>query len=180
MAATDTIVARRYAQAILELAVAHDNVDQWHDDLQTLSDVWRSTPVAVQLDDPKRGRSRRMEDARGLVQGRVNPLAVNLVLLLVQRGRAALVPVIARQFERIERDREGRVTARVTSAIALTDEQRANLRDQLGRRSGKTVDLEEKVDPSIMGGLVVRVGDELIDASIAERLRRIQAQLIGS
>ena len=180
MAATDTAVARRYAQAILELAVAHNNFDQWRGDLQTLSEVWRSTPVASQLDDPKRGRSRRMEDARGLVQGRVNPLAVNLVLLLVQRGRAALVPAIARQFERIERDREGRVTARVTSAIALTDEQRTNLRDQLGRRSAKTVDLEEKVDPSIMGGLVVRIGDELIDASIAGRLRRIQAQLIGS
>ncbi len=179
MAATDTVVARRYAQAILELAVEHNNFDQWRGDLQTLSDVWRSTPVAVQLDDPKRGRSRRMEDARGLVQGRVNPLAVNLVLLLVQRGRAALVPAIAWQFERIERDREGRVTARVTSAIVLTDEQRANLRDQLGRRTGKIVDLEEKVDPAIMGGLVVRVGDELIDASIAERLRRIQAQLIG-
>jgi F-type H+-transporting ATPase subunit delta len=180
MAATDTAVARRYAQAILELAVAHNNLDQWRGDLQTMSDIWRSTPVAVQLDDPKRGRSRRMEEARGLLQGRVNPLAVNLALLLVRRGRAGLVPVIARQFERIERDREGRVTAQVTSAIALTDAQRANLRDQLGRRSGKTVDLDERVDPSIMGGLVVRIGDELIDASIAGRLRRIQAQLTSS
>ncbi len=179
MAATDTAVARRYAQAILELAVAHNNLDQWRGDLQTMSDIWRSTPVAVQLDDPKRGRSRRMEEARGLLQGRVNPLAVNLALLLVRRGRAGLVPVIARQFERIERDREGRVTAQVTSAIALTDAQRANLRDQLGQRSGKTVDLDERVDPSIMGGLVVRIGDELIDASIAGRLRRIQAQLTG-
>ena len=180
MAATDTAVARRYAQAILELAVAHNNLDQWRGDLQTMSDIWRSTPVAVQLDDPKRGRSRRMEEARGLLQGRVNPLAVNLALLLVRRGRAGLVPVIARQFERIERDREGRVTAQVTSAIALTDAQRANLRDQLGQRSGKTVDLDERVDPSIMGGLVVRIGDELIDASIAGRLRRIQAQLTSS
>jgi len=179
MAATDTAVARRYAQAILELAVAHNNLDQWRGDLRTMSDIWRSTPVAVQLDDPKRGRSRRMEEARGLLQGRVNPLAVNLALLLVRRGRAGLVPVIARQFERIERDREGRVTAQVTSAIALTDAQRANLRDQLGRRSGKTVDLDERVDPSIMGGMVVRIGDELIDASIAGRLRRIQAQLTG-
>ena len=179
MAATDTVVARRYAQAILALAVEHNNLDQWRSDLQTMSDVWRSTPIGVQLDDPKRGRSRRMEEARGVLQGRVNPRAVNLALLLVQRGRAFLVPAIVRQFERIERDREGRVTAQVTSAIALTDEQRANLHEQLGRRTGKTIDLDERIDASIMGGLVVRVGDELIDASIASRLRRIQAQLIG-
>ncbi len=179
MAANDSVVARRYAQAIQEIALERDNIDQWRADLRTITEVWRTTPVAVQLDDPKRGRGRRMEEARGLLQGRVNPLAVNLVLLLVQRGRAGLAPVIARQFERIEREREGRVTAQVTSAIPLTDPQKAGLRDQLGRRTGKIVDLEERVDPSIIGGLIVRVGDELIDASIAGRLRRIQAQLIG-
>jgi len=179
MAANDTVVARRYARAVLALGLDHNNLDQWRTDLGTLASVWGETPVALQLDDPKRGRSRRMEEARALLQGRVNPLAVNLVLLLVQRGRAGLVPIIAQQFERIERDREGRVTARVTSAIPLTDEQRVRLREQLGARTGKTVDLTEQVDSSIMGGLIVRVGDELIDASIAGRLRRIQTQLIG-
>jgi len=179
MAANDSVVARRYAQAIQELALQHNNLDQWRADLQTLAGVWGETPVALQLDDPTRGPPRRMEEARSLLQGRVNPLAVNLVLLLVQHGRAGLVPVIARQFERIEREREGRVTAQVTSAIPLTDAQRASLREQLSRRTGKTVDLEDRVDPTIMGGLVVRVGDELIDASIAGRLRGIQSQLIG-
>lgn len=179
MAASDTAVARRYAQAIVELAAEHNNLDQWRADLGTLTEIWRQTPIALQLDDPKRGRARRMEEARNLLQNRVNPLALNMVLLLVERGRAGLVTAIARAFERIERDRAGRVTAQVTSAIALTERQQAGLREQLGRRTGKTVDLEARVDPSILGGLVVRVGDELIDASIAGRLRRIEAQLIG-
>ncbi|HKC75186.1 MAG TPA: ATP synthase F1 subunit delta, partial [Chloroflexota bacterium] len=65
----------------------------------------------------------------------------------------------------------------VTSAIPLTDAQRARLREQLGRRTDRTVDLVETVDEAIMGGLIVRVGDELIDASIAGRLHRIEAQL---
>lgn len=175
--ANSSLVARRYAQAALELALEHNNVDQWRADLSALAEIWEQTQIALRLEDPKLGRARRMQEARELLQGRVNPLVLNMVLLLVERGRAALVPRVAAAFERIEREREHRVTAYVTSAIALTDPQRANLRQRLGQRTGSTVDLVENVDPSIYGGLIVRVGDELIDASIAGRLRRIEVQL---
>lgn len=174
---TNSLVARRYAQAALELALAHNNLDQWRSDLAALAEVWTRTRIAARLDDPKLGRSRRLDEARTILQGRVNPLALNLVLVLIDHNRTGLVPQIADAFERLERERERRVTAYVTSAIPLTDRQRASLRQQLGRRTDRTVDLVENVDPSIMGGLIVRVGDELIDASIAGRLRRIEAQL---
>lgn len=177
MAANNSLVARRYAQAILELALEHNNLDEWRGDLTTLAQVWSDTRITARLDDPKLGRTRRMEEARAALQGRINPLALNMVLLLVGRGRAGLVPLIAAAFDRLERERERRVTASVISAIPLTDEQQTRLKEQLSRRTDRTVDLETRVEPSIIGGLIVRVGDELIDASVAGRLRRIEAQL---
>jgi F-type H+-transporting ATPase subunit delta len=175
--ANSLLVARRYAQAALELALAHNNLEQWQADLAALAQVWEQTRIAARLDDPKLGRTRRLEEARTALQGHINPLALNLVLVLVERGRASLLPQIAAAFERLERERERRVTAYVTSALPLTDAQRARLREQLERRTGQTVELEENVDPTIIGGLIVRVGDELIDASVAGRLHRIEAQL---
>lgn len=179
MAANSSLVARRYAQAALELALEHNNLEEWRADMATLAETWAQTRIALRLDDPKLGRTRRMEEARRLLQGHVNPLALNMVLLLVERGRTGMVPRIAEAFERLERERERRATAHVTSAIPLTDAQRENLRAGLSRRTEKTVDLTETVDPSIIGGLIVRIGDELIDASVAGRLRRIEAMVSG-
>jgi len=174
---TDIMVARRYAQASLALAVEQNAVEQWQQDFATLTQVWKETPIALRLDDPKVGQSRRMDEARNLLGNRVSPLVLNLVLLLVQRGRVRLTPRVADAFERLERDRSGRVSGYVISALPLTEEQRVSLKQQLGKRTGRTVELEERVDPSILGGLIVRVGDELIDASVVGRLRRIEAEL---
>ncbi len=179
MAANNSLVARRYAQAAIELAVEHNNMAEWRADMATLAATWAQTRIALLLDDPKLGRTRRMDEARKLLQGHVNPLALNMVLLLVERGRANLVPLIAAAFERIEDERERRVTAHVTAAMALTEAQRADLSAALGRRTGREVELDVTVDPSIIGGFIVRVGDELIDASVAARLRRIEAVVSG-
>ena len=177
MAANSSLVARRYAQAVLELALEGNNLDEWRNDLTTLAQVWGDTRISARLDDPNLGRTRRMDEARAALQGHVNPLALTMVLLLVDRGRAALIPQIAAAFDRLERERERRVTAHVISAIPLTEQQEQRLKEQLSRRTDRTVDLETRVDPSIIGGLIVRVGDELIDASVAGRLRGIEAQL---
>ena len=141
--------------------------------------VWAAAPLLAIEPRMRQEKDRRLEDARTILQGRVNPLALNMVLVLIDHNRTGLVPQIADAFERLERERERRVTAYVTSALPLTDAQRASQREQLGRRTDCTVDLVENVDESIMGGLIVRVGDELIDASIAGRLHRIEAQLSG-
>jgi F-type H+-transporting ATPase subunit delta len=177
--ANSSLVARRYAQAALELALQHNNLDEWRRDMATLVAIWEQSRIALRLNDPKLGRARRVQEARELLKGRINSLALNLVLLLVERGRAALVPQVAQAFERLERERERRATAYVISALPLTDVQRKNLQSALSLRTELTIDLAETVDPAIIGGLIVRIGDELIDASVAGRLRRIEAQLSG-
>ena len=83
-----SLVARRYAQAALELALEHNNLDQWRSDLAALAEVWTRTRIAARLDDPKLGRARRLEEARTILQGRVNPLALNLVLVLIDHNRS--------------------------------------------------------------------------------------------
>jgi F-type H+-transporting ATPase subunit delta len=102
-----------------------------------------------------------------------------MVLLLISRGRSALVPYIARRFEELERERDQTVVAHVTSAAELTPDERSALTERIAQVTGKVVQLETEVKPSILGGLVIRVGDQLLDLSILGKLTRMRDQVVG-
>lgn len=171
--------ARRYAQAIMELALQNNDIDTWRADLSLLQDVWSDPVLRGYLEDVRISKQKRLERIRQTLGTRISPLALNLVLLLISRGRSNLIPYIARQFEELERQRERTVLVRVTSAQPLTPDERAALIGHLQSISGEEVTLEEVVDPSIMGGLVIKMGDRLLDLSVAGRLRSIREQVVG-
>ena len=171
--------ARRYAQAIMELAQESDNVDVWQGDLALLRDIWADPVIRGYLEDVRISKQARLERARQTLGSRVGPLALNLVLLLLSRGRSNLLPYIVRQFEDLQRARTQEVLVRVTAAQPLTDAQRRELVAQLAQQTGKDVTLEEAVDPAIIGGLVIKIGDQLLDVSVAGTLRRLREQVVG-
>lgn len=171
--------SRRYAQAILDLAVQDDSLPAWQSDLSVLQQLWADPPTRAYFEDVHISRLKRIERARTVLNGRIGPLTLNLLLVLISRGRTVLVPFIVRQFEDLIRERDQAVVALVTSAQPLSEEQRTDLIAQLQVRTGKTVTLEELVDPEIIGGLVLRVGDQLMDLSIAGKLRRLREQVVG-
>ena len=177
MAHNDLFIARRYANAVFALAQDNNTLAEWKSDMQTLSRIWIESHLARRLDDSKLGNVRRLSEARSILGSVVSPLAVNLVCLLLLRGRVQLVPIVAGVFDEMVRQSEGRIQLFVDSALTLTDPQRDNLRQRFAHRYGQGIELIENVDPSIIGGLVLRVGDELIDASIAGRLRRVAVAL---
>jgi F-type H+-transporting ATPase subunit delta len=88
-----------------------------------------------------------------------------------------LVPEIATQFRRLLNEYRGIAVAQVTTAVPIDDRQKAVIASRLGRRLGKTVTLEERVDPSILGGVIAQVGDTVIDGSIRGRLERLRRTL---
>ena len=171
--------ARRYAQAILELALEQNDLDTWRHDLNVLAQVWSDPQMRAVLDDVRISKQKRSDRARQQLDMFISPLAMNMVLLLLSRGRTNLIPYISRQFEELERLRERKLVAQVTSALPLTEEQRTALRAQLAQRTGREVSLEERVDPEILGGLVIKVGDQLLDLSVAATLRRLRDQLVS-
>jgi F-type H+-transporting ATPase subunit delta len=171
--------ARRYAQAALELALAEgeDGLDRWQADLEVLGRVWADARQRRYLDDQRMSHAVLIARARQVLASHIGPLALNLVLVLISRGRAHLIPLVVQQFGVLRDQRERRAHAEVISALPLTDEQRRQIEARLSAESGQQVTVTNAVDPAILGGLVIRQGDRLIDASVATKLRRLQAQI---
>lgn len=163
----------------MELALQRDEVERWQQDLALLQDIWSDPVIRAYLEDVRLSKQKRLDRARQTLGSRISPLALNLVLLLLSRGRSSLIPYIVRRFEELQRARTEEVLAQVTSAQPLTGDQRRNLIDQLKRQTGQEVTLEEAVDPSIMGGLVIKIGDQLLDVSVAGAIRRLREQVVG-
>ena len=107
----------------------------------------------------------------------MDDLAMNLLLLLLKRHRLALLPRILETYQELYNKEKGIVVADVTAAVPLDEAHRQQVADQLSRITGKTIELRMHTDPRILGGLITRIGDELIDASVATRLAELGERL---
>lgn len=179
-------LARVYAQAILQVARAEeaalggDTVDAVLAELQGLADLYErnagfrrliSNPV---IDDKDRAAS--LERA---LRGRASDLVVDAIGVMGRKGRLGLLPVVAEEYAAAHDRLRNRVAVRVTSVAPLTEEQRSRLAAAVDRASGMTASFRERVDPSILGGLVVQIGDRKTDASVATKLNTLNAALLA-
>jgi F-type H+-transporting ATPase subunit delta len=167
--------ARRYAEAILDIATADRSVDAVRGSLDglALGLVGRSMRL---LRDPSVPKARRLALAKAIVER--EPAAVgSLTALLVQRDRIAILPEVASAYGELVDRREGVAKARITTAIALGETQKRSLVDQLERASGKRLRASFATDPALIGGAAVQVGDRLVDASVRTQLARMRDQL---
>jgi F-type H+-transporting ATPase subunit delta len=171
--------ARRYARAIFELAKEEGQVDAWTSRLAVVRDVLSQSEARTVLANPSIPAPRRQEVAAALVADRAGPEGANLARLLVGAGRLDDVGRIAEEFERLADEDAGRVRATATTAVPLSRTETDRLIADLGRRLGREVRLDARVDPAILGGLVVRVGDRVMDASVATRLQQLRRRLAG-
>jgi len=171
--------ARRYAQAALELGIEHGDLDAWRNDLARLAGIWDDPATRAYLEDVRVGKQARLDRCREALGTLVAPRVLNMVLLLTSRGRTSLMPYIARYFTELERERENTVVARVTSAQPLSADEQKELGRRIAEYTGKSVQLEAEVQPAILGGLIIQVGDQLLDMSVAGKLSNMRDQVVG-
>jgi F-type H+-transporting ATPase subunit delta len=119
----------------------------------------------------------RRESLKRIFAGKVNALLLNFLLVLNSKGRTWLLPEVCQVFHRQVDAQRGRRRAFVTTAVALDDAQRARLRDEARRMCGLEPVLVERIDPAIIGGAVLQVGDRVLDTSLRRRLQSIRRQL---
>jgi len=171
--------ARRYAQAVLDLAKQDNSLDKWLSDLTALNAVFGTGRAVEALADPKLTHEAQQEMIERLIPREVtNPLAHNLLMLLVRRQRLALLPRLVEVFQEMYNRERDIVVADVTTAVPLDEAHQRRVAEQLARiTGGKTVQLRLHTDPSILGGMVARIGDELLDASVATRLATLAQRL---
>lgn len=170
--------ARRYAQAVFEIGVEQGTVDRWRDDVRTLAEYYGDRHLRFVLREPKILFTRKEQIVRDLLGTKVQPDALNLALLLVERGLVEIAPAISTQFEKLYNDYRGQAVAQVTTAIQLDETLRGQIAGDLQRITGRRIILQERVDPSILGGVVARVGDTLIDGSLRRRFALLREQIV--
>jgi F-type H+-transporting ATPase subunit delta len=174
--AARSVAGRRYALAMLDIARADGDFDAWLDAAEVLDALTASSRYveALQADG-------MTDEAFQQVVNRLLPnigtKQLNLFRLVRRKKRLALGPSIASFFRELLDEERGVVRATVTSAIELGDERVAAIRDQLSTETGQSVELETAVDPELIGGLVIRVGDQLLDGSTRGRLRALRSHL---
>ncbi|MCS6801548.1 MAG: ATP synthase F1 subunit delta [Chloroflexota bacterium] len=173
----DLTVARRYAQAIFSLAKDQNRFDEWDAELTTIAEALQQPELRAALESVRAPFAAKRELIQSVFAETVSPLAKNFLLLLVQRGRLQLLDDIIAFYRRLVDEERGIARARVTTAVPLDESERERVAQRLAAITGKQIRLETAVDPTILGGLIARIGDKLIDGSTRTRLLALRQRL---
>jgi F-type H+-transporting ATPase subunit delta len=170
-------VARPYAEAAFRSSVEQNALGAVGDSLSLVAAIARDEQMHSILLNPKVSAAQKKEIFDSAAGGRMHAVVKSLVSMLVDNHRAVLIGSIAEQFDELKHEHERVLRARITSAQPLTDAQRDEIVAALERRYGKKIEAELDVDPQLLGGARVQVGDQVIHASVRDALAQMAAAL---
>ena len=173
-----TTVARPYAEAIFRSAVESREIAAFSTKLRALSAVVSSPQMSSLLGNPNVSAQQKADLMASVVGGGLPEALEKAVLMLIGNGKSSLLPFIAEHFARLQRDHEGVVKAVITSAFPMSDAEKTGMVDALAKKYGKRVDVEVKVDESLIGGARVQVGDDVVHASVRDTLNQMAQALV--
>ncbi|WP_416138624.1 F0F1 ATP synthase subunit delta [Halomonas sp. HK25] len=176
MAETST-VARPYAKAAFEYARDHQALDVWSEWLGKVGMVVASQDVQKLLSSPKLNDERKVALVLEVADASVDDAARRFLDTLSDKRRLAALPAIAGQFERLRAEHDKRVDVTVVSAFELDDKQQQKLAGALKKRLNREISITTQVDPTLLGGVILRAGDTVIDGSVRGRLNRLSEAL---
>jgi F-type H+-transporting ATPase subunit delta len=164
-----------YAEALLAVARAEDDADRVTDEVFALAQAVESDEqLRSTISDASLPAERRAQVIEDILGGRAAPTTVATASMVVAAGRGAQLPDIAREMARIAAEGTGAVVAEARSAVPLTEEQVSRLAEALTAKLGREVSVRNIVDPTVMGGVVTQIGDEVIDGSVRSRLSQLR------
>lgn len=170
-------LARPYAEGAFALAQERGELARWSDMLALLAAVVSHARMARLVADPQLESRQLVGLLLDVCGDRLNQEGKNFVRLLVENDRLPVLPAIAEEFERLRAETEGIVEVEAISASALTSAQTGQIREAVKKRLGREIRLSTRVDPTLIGGVVIRAGDLVIDSSVTRRLRDLASQL---
>lgn len=173
----ESSAARPYARAAFEWAQSHGALQAWEEAFQFLVHVVSDARVHELLGDPRVDREDKLRLILEVGEGRWSEAVTNFLRVLALNGRLQVLPDIYNAFIALKAETEKRVVAEVVSYQALTKEQENTLLASLGERLGSAVELNCTIDETLLGGIVVRAGDLVIDGSVRGRLTRLATHL---
>jgi len=174
MAVTTSI--KRYAQAVFEIALESNKLKEWQSNLAKIAKLVEDDEFVGLAENPKVPFDMKTK----LVQeklGKTEPMVLNLVYLLISKGKLKTANLISEEYDRLLNEHYGIKSAEVTTAIPLDNVEKEKLSQNLETLIGKKVSMQVQVDPDILGGFIARIDDSLIDGSIRSRLEMLKKRL---
>jgi len=171
--------ARRYAQAVFEIALEKKELEQWQSDLNKIAGAVSDAGFLAAMESPKI----KFDDKTRLLSerlGDINPLALNLVRLLIARAGIGMIGEIAKEYQRLLDSYHGIEPAEVITAVPLDDKDIQKLTESLTALIGKKVVLKSEVDSGVIGGIIARVGGKLLDGCTRSKLAALRRDLVGA
>lgn len=164
-----------FAEGMIAIAAAENALEAVTEELQTLGDAVASDDkLRSTLSDSKLPAERRAQVIEDLLAHKASPATVALASMIVAVGRGGDLPDLTKEVGRIVASGQGSVVAEARSAVALTEEQIARLAEALSAKLDRTVTVRNVVDPSVVGGVVTQIGDEVIDGTVRSRLNQLR------
>ncbi len=170
-------IARPYAEAAFEIARDSQSLASWADMLKFAATIVGDARVASALDNPRLDAAAKESLLLSIGGDRFTGEARNFIRVLVEAERVSLLPEISAMFETLKNDAESTAKATIESAFELTDAQVDELRAALERRFGRKIEATVTVNPALIGGARVTVGDSVLDGSVQAKLAAMSAQL---
>ena len=172
-------IARPYANAVFEHAQDEGNFEQWSSLLKVLSLIVQDSQMRLILSSPKISHTQLLDLVTSMIGNQISHSCLNFIKVLVAANRLQYVSNIFELFEKRRAEAEGRMEVEVSTAYELEKDQINKISDAMGKRLGKKINISSTVDRSLIGGMIIRAGDSVINASIRGRLTELQNSLIG-
>ncbi|MEJ8758450.1 ATP synthase F1 subunit delta [Pontibacter sp. H259] len=171
-------VASRYAKSLIELAAEKGVLEQVHDDMKLFTSVVsQNRGFQMLLHNPIVKSDKKLAVINGVFKGKVQEMTLAFFNIVARKSRESILEFVATEFEKQYNLMKGIQRASVTSAAPLSPALRQQLGEKLANETGKTIQLEEIIDPALIGGFVLRVGDSQIDSSVKNSLRKLKINL---
>lgn len=170
-------VARPYAEAVYKLAIANDSLAQWSKMLQLAAAIAEDAQMKLLIGSPVISAKQLGELFLEIGRNKFNTEARNLVMLLAENKRVTVLSQISQLFEQLKAQHEGVLEARIVSAFAMESKQLKKLIDDLEQKFKRKIEAQVSVDPELIGGIKVEIGDEILDASVRGKLEAMAVAL---
>ena len=171
--------AKRYAQAVFELALERNEFESWQEGLKKIVDLTTDKKLMALLENPSLSFAAKKSLLQERLRETTNPLVVNLALLLVSKGLLRRSSDLLEKYNELLDAHRGIERAKVTTVLPLGDQEKDAISQRLGKIVERKVVVDAQVEPSIIGGFIARIGDMLIDGSVHQKLETLKRTLVG-